>query len=48
MVAGDDNDAFSNALLRFLGAHYPHPAAMAELASTDLDTARVPVSGARA
>ena len=26
MVAGDDNDAFSDALLRFLGAHYPHTA----------------------
>lgn len=48
MVAGDDNDAFSDALLRFLGAHYPPPAAAAEPSSPDFDTTRVTASGARA
>lgn len=51
MVAGDDNDAFSDALLRFLGAHYPHPAEhRADLFSTDnsIGTDTAAVSGASA
>ncbi|MFT3805753.1 MAG: alpha/beta hydrolase [Arenimonas sp.] len=51
MVAGDDNDAFSDALLRFLGAHYPHPADLrAAPLSTDKSngTESAAVSGANA
>lgn len=51
MVAGDDNDAFSDALLGFLGAHYPQPAEhRAELPSTDnsIGTDSAAVSGASA
>lgn len=51
MVAGDDNDAFSDALLHFLGAHYPHPADVpAAPLSTDhsIGTGGAAVSGASA
>lgn len=48
MVAGDDNDAFSAALLRFLRANYPPAAAVTAPPFPATDIPPVAVSGARA